>query len=425
MSEMSEWRKVRLGDITTKIGSGSTPRGGGSCYKTVGISLIRSQNVLNLSFSANGLVFIDDEQACKLNNVIVNSGDVLLNITGDSVARSCMVPENHLPARVNQHVAIIRANSDCLSNVFLLYYLQYIKPYLLSISGIGGTRNALTKKMIEDLEINCPSLSVQQNIADILGSLDDKIELNSRINSNLESQAQALFKRWFVDFEFPDANGNPYKSSGGEFIDSELGGIPKGWKDGYFGTYCKVKSGFAFKSSWWEDKGVKVLKIKNIQSNNTLDLNDCSFVSEDKVVYADNFKVVAGDLLIAMTGATIGKFTIVPRTKDILLVNQRVGKFFLGDTPTDKLPFIYNVLKQDAVIAEIINRGQGSAQPNISPSDIETINVTIPDTIKVDAYNIIAKPLFDAIINNNDENQKLINLRNTLLPKLMNNEIKV
>ena len=186
---MEEWKEYKLGDICTKIGSGATPKGGKEAYLGGNISLIRSQNVLDFTFSEDGLANINDEQANKLKNVEVKENDVLLNITGDSVARACIVPNTILPARVNQHVTIIRGDNSVILNEFILYALQYKKQYLLSISQGGGTRNALTKKMIEDFMINLPSLPTQQKIANILSSLDDKIEVNRRINEQLEELA--------------------------------------------------------------------------------------------------------------------------------------------------------------------------------------------------------------------------------------------
>src|SRR5262249_6015805 len=148
-------KTVRLGECCSKIGSGSTPRGGESVYLENGISLIRSQNIYNGHFEAHGLAFIGDNHAEQLAGVTVEKGDVLLNITGDSVARSCMVPEAVLPARVNQHVAIIRPNPDELDSRFLGYYLisPTMQASMLSLAGGGGTRKALTKEMIERFEI--------------------------------------------------------------------------------------------------------------------------------------------------------------------------------------------------------------------------------------------------------------------------------
>ncbi len=200
----SEWQKVLLKDICSKIGSGATPKGGSSVYHSEGeFALIRSQNVRNESFDYSGLAFIKKDHADKLSNVSVEERDVLLNITGDSVARCCQVDPSVLPARVNQHVAIIRPKSEILDARFLRYY--FISPSMqnemLSLAGVGATRNALTKGMIEAFEIPLPPLPEQKAIAHILGSLDDKIELNRKMNETLEAMAQALFKSWFTDFD--------------------------------------------------------------------------------------------------------------------------------------------------------------------------------------------------------------------------------
>lgn len=176
---------VKLIDICEKIGSGATPRGGKEAYCAEGISLVRSQNVLDFAFSCAGLAFIDDEQASKLDNVIVREQDVLLNITGDSVARVCMMDDTYLPARVNQHVAIIRGKADIVINSYLLYFLQWKKGYLLQLASAGATRNALTKGMIEQLEINLPSLAEQKQVVAVLDAIQAKIKKNHEINDNL------------------------------------------------------------------------------------------------------------------------------------------------------------------------------------------------------------------------------------------------
>lgn len=194
-----KWEKYRLGDNCLKIGSGATPRGGQENYKPKGISLIRSQNVLDFTFSKDGLAFIDEKQATELSNVEVQENDILLNITGDSVCRVCQVPKGILPARVNQHVAIIRPERDVFDAAYLKYYLlnPTFKDFMLSLASSGGTRNALTKGMIENFEIFAPDLPTQRRIAAILTALDDKIELNRRMNETLEGIAKALWEEWF------------------------------------------------------------------------------------------------------------------------------------------------------------------------------------------------------------------------------------
>lgn len=176
---------AKFKDICTKIGSGATPRGGKEAYCEDGISLIRSQNVLDFTFSAGGLVYINELQAEKLKNVIVEEDDVLLNITGDSVARACIVDKNYLPARVNQHVCIIRADSSKVIPSYLLYYLQLNKEYLLQLASGGATRNALTKDMVNNLELELPTVEEQQKIVAVLNDIQKKIYCNNAVNENL------------------------------------------------------------------------------------------------------------------------------------------------------------------------------------------------------------------------------------------------
>ena len=237
------WVSLRLGDVCTKIGSGATPRGGKEVYLEEGpYALIRSQNVYNNGFNYDGLAFINQQQATDLKNVEVFADDILLNITGDSVARVCQVAPDVLPARVNQHVAIIRPDPNKLSPRFLRYFLvsPEIQATLLSWAGSGGTRNALTKGMIESFDVQAPmDVAEQHAIAHILGTLDDKIELNRRMNETLEEMARALFKSWFVDFDPVRAKmegrdpGLPKHLADlfpDRLVDSELGPIPEGWE---------------------------------------------------------------------------------------------------------------------------------------------------------------------------------------------------
>lgn len=292
----------------------------------------------------------------------------------------------------NLSIATFIKNSSV--NVQYLYY--YFQIHNLRYLDSGSAQAQITISDLEKLTIPLPPLDIQKKIAGVLGALDDKIELNNRINNNLEQQAQTLFNEKIVNNS----------------------------KQGCIGDYCSIKSGFAFKSSWWQNTGVRVIKIKNIEPSG-LNLQECSFVSEDKVSIAKEFIVKGGDLLIAMTGATIGKFAIVPHVDEILLVNQRVGKFFLGDNPLEKLPFIYCTLKQPEVVSEIINRGQGSAQPNISGNDIMSITCNYPDENIIAGFNNICRPYFEKIITNQYENTRLAAIRDALLPKLMSGEVDV
>ena len=190
------WRMGTLGEICSKIGSGSTPKGGKDCYTNSGISLIRSMNVFDFRFSYDELAHISDIQAASLDSVTIEEKDILFNITGASVARCCMVPNNVLPARVNQHVMIIRSEKD-----FMSYYLlctlcsNEAKRSLLGMSQSGSTREAITKGEIESFKIVIPStelLKVYENQAEIIFA---HIDIHKQENSKLtELQSLLLAK---------------------------------------------------------------------------------------------------------------------------------------------------------------------------------------------------------------------------------------
>ncbi|MEA1918531.1 MAG: restriction endonuclease subunit S [Campylobacterota bacterium] len=175
--ELDTDKTVSLQSITTKIGSGSTPRGGQKSYKTEGISLIRSMNVHDNGFREKGLAFIDEEQAKKLDNVTIQENDVLLNITGASVARCCIVDKNYLPARVNQHVSILRLKDEMIPS-FIHYYLisPSVKSDLLFSSSGGATREAITKSMLEEFQVPLISLTVQEKTVAYIDDISQKME---------------------------------------------------------------------------------------------------------------------------------------------------------------------------------------------------------------------------------------------------------
>ena len=191
----------------------------------------------------------------------------------------------------------------------------------------------------------------------------------SRVNDNLAEQLATSLAKLFND------NNVSYDN------------LPNGWAVATLGTYCDVKSGYAFKSDWWQEDGVKVIKIANIKDL-TIDFNDCSYVSSENAEKATQFSVSAGDILIAMTGATTGKFGVVPYIDFVPRVNQRVGKFFLGSNPLNKAPFLFATLLQKEVAKKLQPDGEtGSAQDNLSPDDIKNIPIIYPTTDIIDTFN--------------------------------------
>lgn len=343
---MSEWKT--LSSITSKIGSGSTPRGGNSVYSDSGISFIRSQNVLDMDFSTENLAFINDNQAEKLNNVIVEKNDILLNITGDSIARCTVVPEEILPARVNQHVSIIRCKNTEESK-YVMYYLQYMKKYLLQISKVGGTRNALTKEAIGKLPIKISDDS--NKISKILDDIDKKIQTNNQINQELEAMAKILYDYWFVQFDFPDQNGKPYKSSGGKMVyNPELKReIPEGWGVEKLKDKLSVSRGISYKTENIKDNiGIPMINLASIDISRNYKSSGLKFFNGE---YSKEKIVSGGDLLIACTDLTrnadiVGSPVIVPFDEQKYLFSMDLAKI---DSKVDYINkyYLYSTLRTE------------------------------------------------------------------------------
>ena len=406
-----EWKEVRLGDVCTKIGSGATPSGGKEAYKGGDYHLIRSQNVLDFAFSKDGLASINDEQANKLKNVEIIQGDVLLNITGDSVARCCIVPSEILPARVNQHVAIIRPRKEELDNHYLLYYLQHYKRQLLQIASAGATRNAITKAMIENLILPCPkSLEDQRRIASILSSLDRKIELNNNINADLEEMAQAIFKNWFVDFE-------PFKD--GKFVDSELGMIPEGWKVGSLrdmGTIVCGKTPSKANSNYYGGN-IPFIKIPDMHGN--VFVED----SEDKLTEQGSLsqikKLIPPYSLMVSCIATVGLVSINTKPSH---TNQQINTII--PYSRSALFYLYQHIKNNEELLKNMGRG-GTTTLNVNTKSFSNIRLLMPSDTSLEHFHGIVEGLFKKIELNMNESRTLSLLRDTLLPRLMSGELEV
>ncbi|MFV0375779.1 MAG: restriction endonuclease subunit S [Mangrovibacterium sp.] len=200
---------------------------------------------------------------------------------------------------------------------------------------------------------------------------------------------------------------------------------PEGWETGCIGDYAPSTGGFAFKSEWWSDYGVSVVKIKDIQEDYTINLSNLSKVDLTDKKIDDKFKVKSGDVLIAMTGATVGKYAIVPITDYPIYVNQRVGYFNLEQDPIKKLPFLINSLNQNYFREAIFILASGAAQPNISNEQINSILLVLPQREILETYNELLETSYHRILNNQKQNQQLSTLRDWLLPMLMNGQVKV
>lgn len=307
-------------------------------------------------------------------------------------------------------VLVIRAKENIIPE-FLYYNLanDYFFDYVMS--GTKGTKMPRgDKKHIMDFEINLPPIPEQKAIAHILSTLDEKIEVNNKINKTLENMAQSIFKEWFVDFEFPNEDGEPYKSSGGEMIESELGMIPKGWEVKILGEYFKFIKGKKPKNieEKYYDNYSKYLTIDVLNRNSIL------YCSIDRIV-----KVKKTDILMVMDGASSGQIyygqdgVVASTLSKIEILDKDIG--------TD---FIYSALK--SYESEIKRHTTGSAIPHTDKDYVSKIRIALAkEGHLMEEFEKNIRLIRMMIINRNEENQKLKAIRDSLLPKLMSGEIRV
>lgn len=390
-------KKIKLVEACLKIGSGATPRGGKNVYCEKGISLIRSQNVLDFDFSENGLVYINEGQASKLNNVEVMEGDVLINITGDSVARATIMKSDFLPARVNQHVAIIRAKKEIISPLYLLYFLQYQKSYLLQLASAGATRNALTKSMIAGIELELPSLDIQRKIVSILNDIQEKILENKKINENLEQQVLSLYRNKFDN----TSNSERKICRADEYFDISIGKTPPRKEPQWFSTNLQDVTWVSI-----SDMGTCGLYIMRSSEQIT-----------QEAVERHNVKVVPDNTIILSFKLTVGRIAI---TNGEMTTNEAIAHF-----KTDKKEineylycylkcFNYQTMGSTSSIATAVNSKIIKGMPFVVPTNAE-----------LEEFHDFAAPMFAKIKANQIETDNLTELRDTLLPKLMSGELDV
>lgn len=423
------WTLVRLREITTKIGSGATPRGGQSVYldSRQRVALIRSQNVFDRHFSSEGLAFITDEHAEQLLGAMVQAEDLLLNITGDGITfgRACLAPEETLPACVNQHVSIVRPDRKLCSPGFLLSYLTHplIKGYIESFNS-GGSRRAITKGHIDSFEVPLPPIVEQERIADILGSLDNKIELNRQMNATLEAMAQALFRSWFVDFDPVTAKAAGRQPFGmnadtaalfpDRFVDSDLGPIPEGWRIGTVGDIGANPR-----------RGVNPSTIR--PTIPYIGLEHMPRRSITLGTWGRAEEVTSGKSAFNQGEILFGKLRPYFHKIGVALIDGVCSTDVIVVTPREE--HFFGLLLGHLSSVDFINyvdaASGGTRMPRTSWSDMRRYQIVVPPDRLCESHSKACRVFVNQLAANVEQSRTLSSLRDILLPKLLSGEIRV
>ena len=411
---MESWKSFKLGEVTEVIDCPhSTP-----IWTDSGIMVIRSSNVragrLNfekVSFT-NETHYLDRTRRAK-----PKAGDLVLTREAP-MGEVCIIPEN-LKCCLGQRVVLLQSIGK-IDPKFLLYALlsPAIQHKIKANEGTGSTVSNFRIPDIKKLEIIAPeSLPEQEEIASILSSLDDKIEVNLRMNQILQDIAQAIFKEWFIDFKFPRFEG--------KLAD----GVPSGWKKKKLSDLISIKHGFAFKGEFFKDEETEDVLVTpgNFKIGGGFNYSKFKYyegqIPKDYLLSRDDLIVTMTDL--SKEGDTLGYPALVPDISGKrLLHNQRIGKILFNDEASIK-HYLFWVMRQSDYRHFVLGSATGSTVKHTSPSRICDFEIIVPDNDCLAQFESIAGSLIQKEQENLFENGILLQLRETLLPKLMSGKIEV
>lgn len=405
-----EWKEVRLGDVCNIITGFPFP---GKKYSKEGIRVVRGDNV------TIGNLRWDTEKDKRWNEPFdkteyysLQANDIVIGMDGSRVGKNkARIKEEDLPLLLAQRVACVRHNE--LAEQDYLYYNIFSKKFIDYVNSIhtGSAIPHISQKQIEDYKILLPNLETQRRIASILSSLDRKIELNNKINADLEEMAQAVFKNWFVDFE-------PFKDS--KFEDSELGMIPEGWKVGRLDEIADVVGGSTpskAKPEYYTQKGIAWLTPKDLSNHPAVYTSRGEIDITEEGYNSTSTKLMPKGTVLFTSRAPIGYISIA---QNDICTNQGFKSLVPKKAGTC---FLYCFLKY--VTPEIENKSTGSTFKEASGSLMKSLQVIIPEQKAFEEFEAIVSPLFARIESLERENSRLSLLRDTLLPRLMSGELEV
>lgn len=413
---MNKWKK--LSDTFEKVIDyrGKTPKkiGGNWCDKGY-----RALSALNVKTS--GLTEIDsikclDENLYKIwMKEEVKKGDILL--TSEAPAGQVLIWDSDEKIVLSQRLFALRINEQN-NNYFVKYFMQSdLGQKEIEKNSTGSTVFGISAKMFNLINIPDVDLSIQRKVGKLLKSLDDKIELNNQINADLEVMAKTLYDYWFVQFDFPDANGKPYKSSGGKMVYSKelKREIPEGWEVKELGKEFETLLG-----------GTPSTENESFWNNGTV-----YWLNSGKIA---NFPIINSELKITPEAVSKSSTNLLPTgavllsitrhlRASILAIDACINQSVIGIKPSSyfKSNFLYPYLKNE--IPRLMGLRTGAQQPHINKDIVDKSPIILPELSIIKHYNQKTEGIYNLIISNAKENQQLASLRDWLLPMLMNGQV--
>ncbi len=410
-----EWNIYKLSDVVEIIGGG-TPKTSVKEYwggEIPWLSVVDFNNDNRLVHKTEKTI---TEKGLKESSTkILKKGQIIISARG-TVGE---VAQLAYDMAFNQSCYGLNGKKQIIND--FLYYLLKNNIKDLKKNTHGSVFDTITRKTFDQIFVSVPPIEEQKLISEVLTSLDDKIDLNNQMNKTLEQIAQALFKRWFIDFEFPDENGNPYKSSGGRMVDSELGEIPEGWGVKKIGDICETFGGGTPRTkepSYWENGDVFWATPTDMTSLKSPIIFDTSRKITEKGLQNSSAKLLPEGSILMTSRATLGYFAIakIPISTNqgfiSMVCDDRVSNYYLLNAVRNKMN-------------EIESLASGSTYLEINKTSFRSIEIILPPKNIMQKFDEIADSIYEKIFQNELEAKSLVEIRDSLLPKLMSGKIRI
>ena len=341
-------------------------------------------------------------------------GDIVVARTGNTTGHAKLIKEE-VDAVFASYLIRFKINPSLADSEYVGRIIEsnLFRKYVWSIIG-GSAQPGINATHLKKFSFVLPSEKHQRKVATILRSYEDLIKNNLKRIKLLEEKAQLTYEEWFVRMKYPGHEN--------DVVDSETG-LPEGWVKGVLSDIIGFQNGFAYKSSRFEKCGFPVVKIKNIEDN-SISTSNVDFINSSYADETKKFKLSSGDLLIAMTGATVGKVGVVPILKTPAYLNQRVGRFLVKEK-NNNIFFVKSFFTVGDGLKYVTNIARGAAQPNISSSQVLSIPLNIPSLELLKKYSTMSEIIYKNILFLRSQNQNLKMARSILLPRLMSGMIEI
>ena len=430
-----QWREATLGDVA-QVRSGYAFKS--ADWKSIGIPVVKIANVKGGSLAMAGCAYVSPTVASQAGRFNLQEGDILVALTG-YIGDVAFIRSRDLPAVLNQRVGLfLILDESRLDNSFLFQLLR--NPDMresIEALGYGSAQPNVSPTLIHNVTIPLPPLPEQRAIAHILGTLDDKIELNWRMNETLEEMARALFKSWFVDFDpvrakmegrwrpgesLPGLPAHLYDLFPDRLVDSELGEIPEGWEVKPLGDLMDYREGPGIRN--WQytnsEEGTRFINIRCIQDGDIQVTAANRITDEEANAKYAHFHLKEWDVVVSTSG-TLGRTAVVRKAHLPLVLNTSVIRFRSIEGVTS-FSYVYGYLNSHAFLDELETSASGSVQKNFGPMHLKQIRMLCPPYDCIEAHDHIADVLFQKLTAKRTENDTIANHRDALLPMLLGSE---